>query len=191
MLEGMKRLCLSLSILLCLSFVSAHATLVLVEMTLEPTTPTVEAPFQVALELIDPFQVPVEDAIIRLEARPIRENDSVPTDAPIIVMMQENSAGRYEAMLNLSQSAEKSSRWKLFFRDQTYAYEEATKNVDIALEQPYDAPIEFIFPPTQTKPRSIWTWLGWLIGLPVGVAAFVTIAVIVSHNRDKAKAQAA
>lgn len=185
----MKRLYLSF-LLLVSSLVSAHATLVLVEMTLEPTTPTVDAPFQVALELIDPFQVPVEDAIIRLEARPIRSDDSVPVDAPIILMMEESTAGRYEATLELSQSEEQSPEWKIFFRDQTYPYEEATKNVDITLERSYTEPIDFIFPPTQTQPRSIWTWLGWLIGLPVGVAGFVTVAVIVTHNKDKNNAKA-
>jgi len=64
------KITLSLTVIASVAIALAHATIVIVTLTLEPLSPKVNESMQFSLFLETPLQVPVEDAIIILEAKP-------------------------------------------------------------------------------------------------------------------------
>ena len=166
-------------VLLGAFFVSAalaHATLVLGTVSSTPATPQPGEDFTLNLTLEDPIGVAVEDAVVYAEFRP----PGAPLESEPVreVRLEETSAGAYSAVLSLPNAG----GWNLFLRDQTFRQEEATANLIFAVGNTDAASSQsFVFPPTATGPANIWTWLGWLIGLPV----------IAAVGRDRARTEQA
>ena len=167
--------------LLVVGFVSvalAHATLVLGVVSSTPAAPQPGEDFTLNLALEDPTGVPVEDAVVFAEFRP----PGAPVESEPVrdVRLEELSAGAYSAALSLPSAGE----WNLFLRDQTFRQEEATASLTFGVGVAGAAPQSFVFPPTATGPANIWTWLGWLIGLPVIAAVIVTVLVLTGDKKE-------
>ena len=175
----MKKL-LSLSILIFLSIVFSHASVVLVDLTLIPQTPKANQNFKLQLHLKDPLQTPIEDAVILVEATLEGGENS----QPITTNLKETLVGTYQGSLNLPQDG----AWELFFRDQTFKREEATARVSINIGTENPEIIQFVFPPTNTlDSNNLLVWLIWVIGLPIVAAIIVTILVLSNSKVEKPK----
>ncbi|NBC96703.1 MAG: hypothetical protein GVY27_10150, partial [Deinococcus-Thermus bacterium] len=154
----------------------AHATLVFGTVTTEPSPPPAGEPFTLRLEMRDPVDAPVEDAVVFVEARPEAGGDTVASDR-----FAEVDSGVYRTELVLSEPGP----WTLLFRDQTFRQEEAQATVTLRVGADVAAePVSFIFPPTATGPTSLTTWLAWLIGLPLVAGAVVTVIVLRGGRSD-------
>lgn len=152
-----------------------HATLVFGTVTTEPAPPPSGAPFALLLEMRDPADVPVEDAVVSVEAR--HEDGRARAGSG---ELDEVAPGAYRTRLQLDEPGS----WTLTFRDRTFRQEEAQASV--TLEVGPDAATEsvaFIFPPTATGPQSVITWLVWLVGLPLAAGAVVTVLVLRGGTR--------
>ena len=160
---------------------AAHATLVFGTVTTEPSPPPVDAPATIRLELRDPVDAPVEDAVLHVEAEP-QDTGAVappPDDGgePLVSSdrFEEVSPGVYETTIRLTRPGP----WALTFRDRTFRQEEARATVTIGVGPDASGePLSFIFPPTATGPQSLTTWLVWLVGLPLVAGAVVTVMVL-------------
>jgi hypothetical protein len=165
---------------------AAHATLVFGELTLTPDPAAAGAPLSVTVTLEDPSLTPVEDAIVTLEFRPLEAGAApLPTDGtypPALrtVRLVEEEPAVYTAELDLPDAG----TYQVRVRDTTYQYEEANASVVLALDGRPLGVLPFVLPPTQVGPRSLTTWLVWLIGLPLVAGAVVTVLVLTS-NRPK------
>ena len=172
--------------LLFFSAASAHATLVLGALTSEPAAPRPGRPFSLGLELVDPIQVPVEDAWVLAEFRP--QGAPAGTE-PVATRFEETeTAGVYRAQVSLPERG----AYTLLLRDQTYRQEEA----QAALTEPLrvggpNTAQDFVFPPTATGAAGLRTWLLWLIGLPVAAALLVTVLVLTRGDPQGKKAEEA
>ncbi len=161
--------------------VLAHATLVLGTVSSTPATPQPGEDFTLSLTLEDPMGVSVEDAVVYAEFRPL--GSTLEAEPVRNVQLEETTPGTYAATLSLPGAGE----WNLFLRDQTFRQEEATANLtfnvgnNVSSAPPSQS---FVFPPTATAPSSIWTWLGWLIGLPIIAAVVVTVLVLTGGNKE-------
>ena len=162
-----------------ISVALAHATLVLGTVSSTPATPQPGEDFTLNLSLEDPVGVATEDAVVYAEFRP--PGASLESEPVRDVRLEEVSAGAYSATLSLPSAGE----WNLFLRDQTFRQEEATASLVFNVGNADAAPSQsFVFPPTATGPANIWTWLGWLIGLPVIAAVVVTVLVLTGDKRE-------
>lgn len=154
----------------CLAVALAHATIVFGTVTTDPAPVRADAPTGVVLEMRDPVDAPVEDAIVFVEARPPGGDPLIESDR-----FTEVEPGVYRTELTFPARGE----WTLRFRDQTFRQEEAQATVTLNVGADGDtASRSFIFPPTATGPQSLTTWLVWLIGLPLVAAAVVTVMVL-------------
>jgi hypothetical protein len=154
----------------------AHATLVFGTVTTEPAPPPAGEPFALRIEMRDPVDAPVEDAIVFVEARPEEGGEMIASDR-----FAEPEAGVYRTDLVLPEPGP----WTLLFRDQTYRQEEAQATVTLAVgPDAVTEPVSFIFPPTATGPTNLATWLAWLIGLPLVAGAVVTVIVLRSGRPE-------
>ncbi|MDF1522887.1 MAG: hypothetical protein P1P87_08715 [Trueperaceae bacterium] len=165
---------------------AAHATLVFGELTLTPDPATAGAPLSVTVTLEDPSLTPLEDAIVTLEFRtldagaaPLPTDGTYPPALRTVRLVEEESAV-YTADLDLPTAGS----YQVRVRDNTYQYEEANASVVLALDGRPLGVLPFVLPPTQVGPRSLTTWLVWLIGLPLVAGAVVTVLVLTS-NRSK------
>ena len=156
----------------------AHATLVLGTVSSTPATPQPGEDFKLNLSLEDPVGVATEDAVVYAEFRP--PGASLESEPVLDVRLEELSAGAYSATLSLPSAGE----WNLFLRDQTFRQEEATASLSFSVGAAEETSQSFVFPPTATGPANIWTWLGWLIGLPVIAAVVVTVLVLTGDKRE-------
>lgn len=148
----------------------AHATIVFGTVTTEPAPPEPGSATTLQIEMVDPVDAPVEDAIVFVEATP-------PGGGPAIVSerFEEPAPGLYRSAVALDQDGP----WTLLFRDQTFRQEEAQATIQLVVGADGSAePLSFIFPPTATGPQGLATWLLWLIGLPVAAGVIVTIMVL-------------
>jgi hypothetical protein len=187
--RGRRRLAaaLALAASLACGAALAHATLVFGEATVTPDPPVAGAPFELALTLEDPSLTPVEDAIVLVEVRPFGQGAAVdrtaangePTPPLAAEQLTEGDDVVYRTRLVLP--AEGS--YQVLVRDQTFAWEEATATVVLDLSGEAVGRLPFILPPTQVGPRSLWTWLLWLIGLPLIAGAVVTVLVLTSAKK--------
>ncbi len=165
---------------------SAHATLVLGDVEVSPDPPVAGEPFRLTVTLADPALAPVEDAVVFIELREHRaETAAVPaasTEAPTLPepkverLLVEVAPARYETDVVL----EGRGTYHLLIRDQTFEWEEANASVLLELGGAPVGTLPFILPPTAIGPRSLWTWLIWLIGLPVVAGIVVTVLVLTS-----------
>jgi hypothetical protein len=153
-----------------LSVASAHATIVFGTVTSEPTPPTPDRVTTLRLEMVDPVDAPVEDAVVFVEATPPDGGEPLVSER-----FAEPEPGIYRTELAL----DRAGPWTLLFRDQTFRQEEARATLQVTVgEGGTDEALSFIFPPTATGPQGIGTWLLWLIGLPVAAGAIVTVMVL-------------
>lgn len=168
--DRLARGLLVLAASLSLSVAAAHATIVFGTVTSEPTPPTPDAVTRLRLEMVDPVDAPVEDAVVFVEATPPDGGEPLVSDR-----FAEPEPGIYRTDLVL----DRPGAWTLLFRDQTFRQEEARATLQVMVgADGTDEPLSFIFPPTAIGPQGIGTWLLWLIGLPVAAGAIVTIMVL-------------
>lgn len=154
----------------------AHATLVLGTVTTAPTPPAAGAPFTLAVRLLDLTQVPVEDARVLAEFR--RPGEETPVSARF---EETETAGVYETTLALPREDD----YTLLLREQTFRREEAQATLSFPVGRVPAQPLEFVFPPTATG-GGVWTWIGFLIGLPLLAAGVVTALVMLRGGKAKA-----
>lgn len=162
---------------LLLSAAGAHATLVLGELVLDPDPPAVGAPSGVTVTLRDPSGTPIQDARIQLDVRPADQPDATATVVPL--REQASPEGSYRGGWTPSVAGAVTA----LVRDQTYRQEEARANVNLVVGGDANGTVPFVLPPTATGPRSIATWLVWLIGLPVAAGVLVTVLVLRGGRR--------
>ncbi|MCA9836908.1 MAG: FixH family protein [Trueperaceae bacterium] len=170
--------------LLSLSFIGgvsqtalAHATIVLGKLYSEPATPAAGESFSLRLEMVDPSQIPIEDAVVLADFK--KNGQSEVTQ----VTFSETSPGTYETTAELNDAGE----YTLLMRDQTFRQEEARATLSFFVgEASNETPIAFVFPPTATGSNNLLTWLIWLIAVPV--VAGIVVTVIVLMNSKKADA---
>lgn len=157
-------------------FVRAHATIVFGTVATDPAPPPADAPFDLLLEMRDPADAPVEDAVVFVEATHEGGGTSVPE-----VELEEVAPGDYRTDLQLDEAG----TWTLTFRDRTFRQEEARATVSLEVGPAAETePVSFIFPPTATGPQNLSTWLLWLVGLPLAAGALVTILVLRGGPRE-------
>lgn len=164
------------------STVFAHATLVLGTLAVTPDPPVPGAPLELRIRLEDPGLVAVEDALVRVEFRPLGE--PVPGAAaaeadvgPALVgsdPLRETAPGMYQA----SVTAPPAGTYTLTVRDTTFRQEEAIANVQLAIGPTAMGDVPFVLPPTATGPRSALTWVLWLVGVPLAAGVLVTVLVL-------------
>ena len=154
----------------------AHATLVLGTVATAPTPPRAGAPFTLAVRLLDLTQVPVEDARVLAEfRRPGRAE-------PVTARFEESSTpGVYETTLTLPRAGDST----LLLRDQTYRREEAQATLGFPVGRPPAEPLTFVFPATATG-AGVWTWIGFLVGLPLLAGGTVTALVLLRGTEPRA-----
>lgn len=166
----LRRALLALALTTLPAMAAAHATIVFGTVTSEPTPPTPDTVTTLRLEMVDPVDAPVEDAVVFVEATPPGGGEPLVSDR-----FAEPEAGLYRTDLVLDEPG----AWTLLFRDQTFRQEEANATLQVVVGPGGTAePLSFIFPPTATGPQGLGTWLLWLIGLPVAAGAIVTIMVL-------------
>ena len=155
----------------------APATIVLGKLYVEPETPEAGAPFTLRLEMVDPSQVPLEDAIVLANFQKNGQSTVIETN------FTETVAGTYLANATLDESGE----YTLLMRDQTFRQEEARASLSFFVgEGQNEIPIAFVFPPTATGNNNLFTWLIWLIAVPV-VAGIVVTVVVLMNSRNTAE----
>lgn len=164
-----RRAGLAVTLASAAAWAGAHATLVFGTVTTDPVPPRAADPVAIVLEMRDPVDAPVEDAVVFVEA-------TAPSGAVLESdRFAEPEPGLYRTELALPESGE----WTLLFRDQTFRQEEAQATLTLAVgPDGQREPLSFIFPPTATGPTSLTTWLVWLIGLPLVAGVVVTIIVL-------------
>jgi hypothetical protein len=161
---------------------AAHATFVFGNLTSDPNPPLPGEPFSLTITLEDPSLAPVEDAIVWIELRPLTDQalPAPSTTAPelpaplVNLRLVEVAPARYQGSVSLPSAGE----YHLLVRDQTFPWEEANASVVFALGGEPLAALPFILPPTQVAPRSLWTWIAWLIGIPLAAGLVVTVLVL-------------
>lgn len=175
--EAIMRSLVTLVALLVTSIVTAHATLVFVDVTSEPAPPRVGEPFVLRIDMRDPVDAPVEDAIVFVEATAPNGSTMLASDR-----FEETEPGVYETTLTLAASG----NWTLLFRDRTFRQEEANATLTLGVGPEGTADVlTFIFPPTATGPQSLTTWLVWLVGLPLVAGLVVTVMVLRGGDADE------
>lgn len=183
-MDGRRHLFLHLALVLLLAFggsAAAHATLVFGTVATEPSPPVPDAPFALTLEMRDPSDAPVEDAIVFVEAS-LESGTATVAET----RLEEVAPGTYRADLVVGRAG----AWTLRFRDRTFRQEEARASVTLNVgEDALSDSVSFIFPPTATGPQSLSTWLVWLVGLPLLAGAVVTVMVLRRPAVDEAEAE--
>lgn len=166
-------------ILVSFSAVLAHPTVVLGTLTSDPQTPQAGEAFTLTLELEDPTQLPIEDAYVIAEFRP----EARTTGEPVAVAeFSETSAGQYITTTSLPQAG----TYQLLLRDQTYRQEETNARITFSVGTDTNPEVyDFLFPPTAAGSQGVFTWLVWLIGVPVLAALAVTILVLSRAQEPK------
>ena len=161
------------------SAVFAHATIVLGTLTTEPSSPVVGQSFTLSLAMTDPTGFPIEDAVVLVEF----ERPGV--DMVSAEFTETSPEGTYETRVTLSEPGD----YTLVLRDQTFRQEEARVSTTVNLGR---GPLfltgenSVIFPPTATaSTTSLWSWLVWVIALPVVAGIVVTVLVLRSPPREE------
>lgn len=168
---------------------SAHATLVIGELTVAPDPPAPDSTVTVTVSLIDPLLVPVEKALVRIELREIDPEDpAVPpsitgTEAVEFLALPAVLATDYlpeidKGVYSGSFVAPEQGRYTISVRDTTFRNEEAIANIGLDFGMARNGEVAFVLPPTPIGPRSLGTWLLWIIGIPVAAGLLVTVLVL-------------
>jgi hypothetical protein len=164
---------------LCLaSTVLAHPTVVLGTLESEPRTPEPGEPFTLHMVLEDPTRAPIEFAYVFTEFRPF----GAPEAEPVVAEFEEleEPPGHYLTTLSLSEPG----TYQLILRDQTYRQEETSATLTFVVgEGENPEHFDFLFPPTAVG-GELWSWLIWLVGIPLVAGVIVTILVLTSSRKD-------
>ncbi len=168
----------------------AHATLVIGNLQFSPDPPLPGAQLEIRLQLEDTLLTPVEKAHVRVELRDVDVGErGVPASAvgseaaeflssePVV------SSGRFsEAPVKGTYlgriTAPAAGAYTLSVRDTTFMDEEAIANVALVVGGAPNGVIDFVLPPTPVGPKSLSTWLVWLVGLPLLVGVITTLLVL-------------
>lgn len=185
-------LAVALCLALALGWAGAHATLVFGHLDFDPDPPLPSQTFEISLRLEDPSLAPVEDAIVSIELRPMATADlplpASSTEAPDLppalrsAELTEVAPAVYRATLELPEAGS----YHLLVRDQTYRWEEANASLVLEIGAEAVGSLPFVLPPTAVAPRSLVTWMLWLIGLPL-LAGLVVTTMVLSSGRKKDK----
>jgi nitrogen fixation protein FixH len=159
---------LSLIVILLLSSVLAHNTVVYGTLSVTPQQPIPGKPFVLRISLRDPNQIPVEDARVKAEATHPDDIKGITT-----ANFKEVAPGDYETTLTLPREG----TWQLRLRDQTYEYEETGAVISLELGTTENQLANFEFPKT-TPPRAFNVWLMVAIVAPILFGAVVTVRVL-------------
>jgi hypothetical protein len=101
-------------------------------------------------------------------------------EGPISARFEETeTTGVYETTLALPRTGPYT-----LLRDQTYRREEAQATLTFPVGRVPAEPLEFVFPPTATG-AGVWTWIGFLVGLPLLAAGTVTALVLLRSGRGE------
>ncbi len=148
-----------------------HGFLVLGTLTLQPDPPAANSPVTITLHMQDTSGTPVQDATVLADIGPAGSDD-----APTTIHFSElkGDAGSYRG----SFTAPTADAYTLTVRDQTYRREEARANLTFQVGSGANGEIPFVLPPTATGPRSLGTWLLWLVGVPLAAGVLVTVLVM-------------
>jgi hypothetical protein len=170
---ALEKFAVALSVLFVGAAAFAHATLVLGTLTSDPAAPRPAEPFTITVELVDPTQVPVEDAWVLAE---FHQPGAPAGSEPVTARFEEGETpGVYQARVTLPERG----AYALRLRDQTYRQEEAQAELTFSVGSGTSPEnLSFVFPPTATGPQSLTVWLAWLIGLPLSAAIIVTVLVL-------------
>lgn len=165
----------------------AHATLVFGSMRVEPDPPPPGTAFTLTLTLEDPSLAPVEDAVVFVEVRPMPWAGAAPP-SPATEPVELPPPLRAERLVETEPAVYRAEfvlpandTYHLLVRDQTFQWEEANASVVLPLLGAPVGELPFILPPTQVAPRSLWTWILWLVGLPLLAGVVVTLLVLRSR----------
>lgn len=172
-----------------LGWTAAHATLVFGHIEFSPDPPQPGQSFELSLRLEDPSLAPVEDAIVRVELRPI-ETEEAPLPAASTEALDlppplreaelvEVAPALYRITLELPSAGP----YHLLVRDNTYRWEEANASVVLPVGGEAVGSLPFILPPTAVAPSSLVTWMLWLVGLPLLAGLVVTVMVLTSGKK--------
>lgn len=177
----------ALVLVLLVGAAHAHATLVFGTVRVEPDPPPPGTAFTLTLTLEDPALAPVEDAIVFVEARPMpAAGEALPspsTEAPALPppLRTERLIEVAPAVYRAEFALPDGDAYHLLVRDQTFQWEEANASVVLPLLGSPVGELPFILPPTQVAPRNLWTWIVWLVGLPLLAGIVVTLLVLRSR----------
>lgn len=163
----------------------AHATLVIGDLEFTPDPPVPGEEVRVQVSLVDPLLVPVEKALVRVELRETDpEDETVPasvtgTEAVEFLAIPSLLGTEYlpeidEGVYSGTFTAPGSGRYTVSVRDTTFRNEEAIANVGVNVGGERNGVIAFVLPPTPIGPRSLGTWLLWILGIPLAAGLLVT-----------------
>ncbi len=190
------RTLLTLLALAALSAVQAHGSLVLGAVSLSPDPPVPGRPLVISVVLATSGNAPVERAKLAAELTPAPASGSgtaeatasspaaPATTAPVPVPLSEypEPYGTYRATV----TAPPVGSYLLTVHDRTYASENVAASVTLRVGGgTANGALDFTFPPTGA-PRSVLSWLLWLVGLPLAVGVVVTVLVLRSKRSDDA-----
>ncbi len=168
----------------------AHATLVIGDLAVAPDPPVPGTPLTVTVRLEDTLLTPVEKAFVRVELRAVDPNGPAAPESAI-----GSDAGDFLALTPAASSerflegatkgtyvgtvtAPTAGTYTLSVRDTTFLNEEAIANVPLAVGAAPNGVIAFVLPPTPTQPKSLSTWLFWLLGIPLLAGLLTTVLVL-------------
>ncbi|MBW7915158.1 MAG: hypothetical protein H3C53_00515 [Trueperaceae bacterium] len=177
----------------------AHATLVIGTLEVSPDPPVPGAALAVTVRLEDTLLTPVEKAFVRVELRagdtdgPAAPESAVGSQAGDFLAVPPAAAserftetgvkGTYTGSL----TAPEAGSYTLSVRDTTFLNEEAIANVTLTVGGAANGAVAFVLPPTPTQPKSLSTWLLWLIGVPL-LAGLVTTVLVLRRPARSAEA---
>lgn len=179
---------------------AAHATLIIGQLTFEPDPPVPGEQVRVRISLVDPLLVPTEKAIVRVELREISaEHPDVPAsvtgteareflELPHVYRsdhLEEVDRGIYSGQFTVPTAGD----YTLSVRDTTFWNEEAIANLGIDLGGSAFGVMDFVLPPTPIAPKSLGTWLLWIIGVPLVAGGLVTVLVLRRGAPDEEEAE--
>lgn len=172
------------------SWAGAHATLVIGNLEVSPDPPVPGTPLTITLRLEDTLLTPVEKAFVRVELRDLdpsaptvpesaigseaSEFLSITPDVTSERFTETEVKGTYRGVVETPHDGE----YTLSVRDTTFLNEEAIANVRLVVGGKPNGAIAFVLPPTPTQPKSLSTWLIWLIGIPLVVGVVTTVLVL-------------
>ncbi len=168
----------------------AHATLVIGDLQVAPDPPVPGAQMEIRLRLEDTLLVPLEKAHVRVELRsldpagPTVPESAIGSEASDFLNAEPDvSSGRFSETTVKGTYvgrflAPAVGEYTLSVRDTTFQDEEAIANVSLVVGGAPNGVIAFVLPPTPLAPKSLSTWLVWVVGIPLLVGVITTVLVL-------------
>lgn len=170
--KGLEHVIALVFVLGVLSVAGAHATVVLGTLTTTPDPPRAGVPTVITVHLEDPTLSPIQDAIVFADLKGPGGGDAT----ELRLVEEAEPEGTYRAQWTPNSAGS----FGVTIRDRTFRQEEAVAELSLGVGEGLDAngSVPFLLPPTPTAPRSMATWLVWLIGLPILAGVIVTVLVL-------------